>query len=64
MNPDAHKMTNKPGAAMIVKCSIGATADSDCGWTVPGKRKRTLIVAIGLVQSIPKASLFFYRAVQ
>jgi hypothetical protein len=33
-------MTNKPGAAMIVKCSIGATADSelsdvmrmDCAW--------------------------------
>jgi hypothetical protein len=26
---------------------------------VPGKRKRRLIVAIGLVQSIRKASLFF-----
>src|ERR1700684_4382830 len=29
MNPDAHKMTNKPGAATIVKCSIGVTADSE-----------------------------------
>jgi hypothetical protein len=24
INPDAHKMTNNPGAATIVKCSIGA----------------------------------------
>ena len=61
-------MTNKPGAATIVKCSIGVTADSelsdvmrmDCAW----KAQRRLIVAIGLVQSIRKASLFFYRAVQ
>jgi len=30
-----------------------------CGGTLPGKRKRRLIVAIGLVQSIRKASLFF-----
>ena len=32
----------------------------DCAW----KAQRRLIVAIGLVQSIRKASLFFYRAVQ
>ena len=27
MNPDAHKITNNPGAAAIVKCSIGAIDD-------------------------------------
>jgi len=29
INPDAHKMTNNPGAATIVKCSIGVTAESE-----------------------------------
>jgi hypothetical protein len=45
INPDAHKTTNKPGAATIVKCSIGVTADSelsdvmrmDCAWKVQKK---------------------------
>jgi hypothetical protein len=43
INPDAHKMTNKPGAATIVKFSIGVTADSESSdvmrMDVPGKRK-------------------------
>jgi len=29
MNPDAHKMTNNPGVATIVKCSIGAIDESE-----------------------------------
>src|SRR5215831_934732 len=29
INPDAHKMTNRPGAAAIVKCSIGAIDESE-----------------------------------
>jgi hypothetical protein len=29
INPDAHRTTNKPGAATIVKCSIGVAADWD-----------------------------------
>jgi hypothetical protein len=29
MKPDAHKMTNNPGAATIVKCSIGAIDESE-----------------------------------
>ena len=45
-------MTNKPGAATIVKCSIDVTADlelsdvmrMDCAW----KAQRRLIVAIGV----------------
>ena len=29
INPDAHKITNNPGAAAIVKCSIGAIDSSE-----------------------------------
>ena len=51
-------MTNKPGAATIVKCSIGVIADLElsdvmrmgCAWKAP----KGFIVAIGLVQCIRK----------
>jgi hypothetical protein len=59
INPDAHKMTNSPGAATIVKCSIGVTAESElseailmeCVWNPHGKvntsRKEALAAGKG-----------------
>jgi hypothetical protein len=40
INPDAHRMTNKPGAAAIVSCSIdviaGAERRTSCGYSGRG----------------------------
>src|ERR1700730_2438820 len=68
MNPDAHKMTNKPGAATIVKRSIGGIAVSElsdvmrmeCAWN-PQKK---IDCSNRPSQSIREAPLLFYRAVQ
>ena len=55
INPDAHKITNKPGAARIVNCSIGLIAEggdrTSCEWTRSGTLHQP---EIGLVQSIRK----------